>query len=291
MTALYRCDCCGSRNLTLDNSIKTLYYIQMSDPGPEIQDLLQTACRLLHLRVIFKDYYQQCTLADQDRWHIDPACRRHNKPGSDNGRECHDFCTVQVMQDLLHQPHGQIHCCPFKHTELSVPVYTGSLFAGILFAGPIWQSSKPAPYPGLYERRARSLLQDQLVMLKTFATETGQIITRHQQDPGDRKQQIYRYLQEHMNEAISVQDLAEHLGISASRCGHLIKELFQQTSPEFIRQFKLQHAAHLLSSSNDTVQDIARQCGFADNNYFARIFKQHFGCSPSAWRTQGSNTA
>lgn len=248
-----------------------------------IQNVLQSARRLLSLRVNFKDFFHQCGLNDTDMWHEDTACRHQRR---DNLSVCHAFCSLQVAQELAHVEDGRIHACPFKHTELVVPVLSDNLYIGVLYAGPIWQSEKDAPYEGLAPARSRLLLADQLCMLRGFAREIAYIVQKSKHDPDNRRQGIYNFIQEHMTESLSVGDLAQYLQLSRSRCGHVIKELFQLTVPELIRQIKIQHAARLLENSNDSIKNIAQQCGILDSNYFARIFKEQFSCSASEFRAK-----
>ena len=51
-----------------------------------------------------------------------------------------------------------------------------------------------------------------------------------------------------------------------------------------LKQILIQPAADLLRSSTLSVQQIAEQCGFADGNYFTRIFKKINGMSPNEYR-------
>ena len=56
------------------------------------------------------------------------------------------------------------------------------------------------------------------------------------------------------------------------------------TITDYINQVRIQRAANLLRSSSLSVQQVAEQCGFADGNYFTRIFKKINGMSPNEYR-------
>ena len=51
-----------------------------------------------------------------------------------------------------------------------------------------------------------------------------------------------------------------------------------------LKQILIQPAADLLRSSTLSVQQIVEQCGFADGNYFTRIFKKLRGVTPNEHR-------
>ena len=53
------------------------------------------------------------------------------------------------------------------------------------------------------------------------------------------------------------------------------------TLPEARRDFPL------LEETDLPVSEIADDCGFEDPNYFARCFRKHAGCAPSAFRNRG----
>jgi len=59
---------------------------------------------------------------------------------------------------------------------------------------------------------------------------------------------------------------------------------------KYILQLRLEHAAHLLIDDPDrTIAQIAADCGFGSNAYFSDRFRQHYGMSPSDFRTEAVN--
>ncbi|MCE0499774.1 MAG: helix-turn-helix domain-containing protein [Methylacidiphilales bacterium] len=56
---------------------------------------------------------------------------------------------------------------------------------------------------------------------------------------------------------------------------------------DYLIRIRLRNACRLLENRNLdlTCEEIALRCGFENGNYFARQFKRHLGCSPSAWPT------
>ena len=58
----------------------------------------------------------------------------------------------------------------------------------------------------------------------------------------------------------------------------------------YILQLRLEHAAHLLVDKPErTVAQIAADCGFSSSSYFSDRFRQHYGMSPSDYRTEAAN--
>jgi transcriptional regulator GlxA family with amidase domain len=51
----------------------------------------------------------------------------------------------------------------------------------------------------------------------------------------------------------------------------------------------LEYARNLLQHTNNSVQSTAIQCGFHDAKHLRRLWKKHFGTTPSATRLQPSD--
>lgn len=103
----------------------------------------------------------------------------------------------------------------------------------------------------------------------------------------NRFQQVLDYIDEHYTEPMNISDLAEKYGYDPAYFCRKFKQETGMTCGEYQRALRLEQAASLLQNNQDTpISAIALQCGFGDNNYFSRCFKQHFGMSPTQWQKQ-----
>lgn len=92
------------------------------------------------------------------------------------------------------------------------------------------------------------------------------------------------YIDFHYVEELSLSVLAEKCGVSDSYLSALFRKEMDMTLTDYILQTRIAHAIYLLNTSQMPIQDIAAQCGFADSNYFTRIFKKKQGQSPRQYR-------
>ncbi len=63
---------------------------------------------------------------------------------------------------------------------------------------------------------------------------------------------------------------------------------------EYMTNLRMKSAEMLLTAmwANEyTVSEIARMCGYDDALYFSRVFKKHYGCSPSTFAKKGRTQA
>ncbi|MBG0860090.1 MAG: response regulator, partial [Bacteroidales bacterium] len=80
---------------------------------------------------------------------------------------------------------------------------------------------------------------------------------------------------------LSVEKIAEKMGISVSTLYRKVKALTDLNSVEYIRLTKLKKAAELLSDGNYRINEISYLVGFSSPSYFATSFQKQFGISPS----------
>ena len=82
------------------------------------------------------------------------------------------------------------------------------------------------------------------------------------------------------NSDLSVDGIAEEVGISRVHLHRKMKELTGQTPHDFIRNIRLKQAAHLLSTRNMNITEVMYACGFNNAASFSTIFKKFYGMSP-----------
>ena len=82
------------------------------------------------------------------------------------------------------------------------------------------------------------------------------------------------------NSDLSVDGIAEEVGISRVHLHRKMKELTGQTPHDFIRNIRLKQAAKLLSTQNMNITEVMYACGFNNAASFSTIFKKFYGMSP-----------
>lgn len=88
------------------------------------------------------------------------------------------------------------------------------------------------------------------------------------------------------NPGLCVQQIADMLACSPDYLSHLFHLETKEKLTHYIQRIRIEGALLALESSNRTVSEIAYATGFADPAYFARVFKQHRGVTPQAFRDQ-----
>jgi AraC-like DNA-binding protein len=97
-------------------------------------------------------------------------------------------------------------------------------------------------------------------------------------------QDAIHYIELHFKEHIEQQALAKRCGMTPFRFSRLFKQTYGVGFLEFVQRKRMDKAEELLSNSEMPITSIAYAVGFQDPSYFARSFKQYFGCCPSDYR-------
>lgn len=82
------------------------------------------------------------------------------------------------------------------------------------------------------------------------------------------------------NADLSVDGIADEVGISRVHLHRKMKELTGQTPHDFIRNIRLKQAAHLLANQSMNITEVMYACGFNNAASFSTIFKRFYGLSP-----------
>ncbi len=85
-------------------------------------------------------------------------------------------------------------------------------------------------------------------------------------------------------ESWSVKDLAAKIFVSPDYLRQLFRKEYGESIIHYLIRKRMEHAAHMLRSSDLPVKTIAERCGFHDPYHFSRTFKQIIGMSPTAYR-------
>lgn len=100
------------------------------------------------------------------------------------------------------------------------------------------------------------------------------------QKPSQPFLNVLKYIDDHYNESICINELAYKYGLSPRTLLRYFKKFLGTTPSNFITQKRIEKAQILFQSSNK-VNQIARIVGFSDPLYFSTVFKKHTGISPS----------
>lgn len=98
-------------------------------------------------------------------------------------------------------------------------------------------------------------------------------------------QRMQDYIHQHLDEAITLEDICSAAMYSKWHSFRIFKEVFDKTPFEYIRALRLTNAARSIKNdATATILDVAVDAGFASHEGFAKAFQRYFGVSPGKYR-------
>lgn len=92
------------------------------------------------------------------------------------------------------------------------------------------------------------------------------------------------YISNHLHEPITVQEVADNVGLDRTYFGKMFKQETMQTVAEYIRCKKVETAQNMLMYSEFSCAEISQYLGFASHSHFANVFRRYTGMTPSEYR-------
>ncbi|MCI8389207.1 MAG: helix-turn-helix domain-containing protein [Roseburia sp.] len=95
---------------------------------------------------------------------------------------------------------------------------------------------------------------------------------------------LNQFLLSHLSEDLSVRRLTEEFNISKNKLYDSTSKYMSIGIAEHIKNLRIEEAKRLLAETDLQIHQIADQVGFADYNYFCRIFKKEVGLPAKKYR-------
>ena len=133
-------------------------------------------------------------------------------------------------------------------------------------------------------RSAAQIERELVSMMLWYAGQVAVIRGFSQASPLVRN--TVAYIQAHLTEKITVNDIAEAFGQNPSYLSHHFKEQTGESISSYIVSEKINEAKRLLRCSELSLLDLSAQLGFSSQQYFQSVFKKQVGCTPTEYRKQ-----
>jgi AraC family carnitine catabolism transcriptional activator len=92
----------------------------------------------------------------------------------------------------------------------------------------------------------------------------------------------------HIDEPLTCGEIARRVGLSLRQIERRFRDQLRCSVLQHYRQIRMAKAHQLLQQTELSVTEVAFSCGFASPEYFCRLYRTLFGCSPSHDRRQST---
>ncbi len=200
------------------------------------------------------------------------------------GLSCEPMQTLHLhlSKDVLSRTAEEV--AGYDPTRLSLVERSGfqdPLLVQIGFA--LWRElEQRSPAGKLYAQTAAQMLA--IHLLRHYAS-VGEAIKEPSQ--GLTPQQMRRvmdFIQAHLGQDLSLEALAQQTGYSPYHFARLFRQTTGESPHHFVLRQRIERAQRLLKETDVPLAHIAVESGFANQSHLTRVFKQHRGLTPRAYR-------
>jgi AraC family transcriptional regulator len=122
------------------------------------------------------------------------------------------------------------------------------------------------------------------VILELLAATSRRELGAEDRRPPRWLEQVTEVLRDRFAENPTLSDLAAAANVHTVHLARVFRKFHGCTVGDYIRQLRIEYASRLLSTTDDSLVEIALAAGFSDQSHFSRTFKSHTRMLPSEFR-------
>ncbi len=140
--------------------------------------------------------------------------------------------------------------------------------------------------PALFNIHAVSLICD----LSYYIYKRNETFVKNNALDNDyyKMQLSVEFIESNYAQPLTVKELAKNMFISESTYMRYFKRLFNQTPMQYIINVRIEKAISKLTDTDDSIAQIAQDCGFFDSSHFSNTFFSVVGRTPTQYRNENT---
>ncbi|MBQ7838896.1 MAG: AraC family transcriptional regulator [Lachnospiraceae bacterium] len=95
---------------------------------------------------------------------------------------------------------------------------------------------------------------------------------------------VLEYIDQSYMHPITLDELAKLAGMSPRYFCRFFDAYIHRTPIDYLNYYRIERACYFLSTSSDSITELAYRCGFNDSSYFVKIFKKYKGITPKQYQ-------
>jgi AraC-like DNA-binding protein len=130
------------------------------------------------------------------------------------------------------------------------------------------------------------VLQVLALLLRYFSTNTVPVESDTDLLAKERIHEVIVYTDAHFREQISLADVADHVGLDKKYFCRFFKKHMGMSYLSYLNEIRLAHIYRDITSTRDSIRDIAENNGMVNQKMFNQSFKELYGLRPSEVRKE-----
>lgn len=104
-------------------------------------------------------------------------------------------------------------------------------------------------------------------------------------------EEVLRYIAENYKLPLTLEEVADQINLTSSYFSHKFKKVTGTTFKEYLTYIRIRQSCQMLLTTDDSITEIAINCGFNSSNYYKDCFRRIYGISPRTFRKNAQNQA
>ncbi len=97
-------------------------------------------------------------------------------------------------------------------------------------------------------------------------------------------EQIIQYVQTHLKDEITLEEVAKKVYLTPNYVGYVFKESMGMCFSEYVQACRMEAAQRMLKEPGCKIYEVALKVGYKNPHYFSKLFREHTGCNPSDYK-------
>jgi two-component system, response regulator YesN len=278
----------------LENKVKSHYPVELmigagawSDMGGKLNHLYMTAKFALELYYFQEQRYIDYEDINKDYVHsLDEYQEKVKLLKSDLITNKKSELLLEEVEECIRLL-GNIHFGNKNAVINSCILLAGEIFSTLLSLGLLDDSNKEEQEEFLEDIRKKVTLTS---LIKLFLEFYNQVFLRIRLLQKHRESseiiRVKNYIKEHFKENISLEEIADYIGMNATYMSVFFKKETGQNFKAYLTEIRMMEAIRLLNSTDMKSYELAAAVGYKDDKQFREKFKEIYGVSPQQYRKQ-----
>jgi AraC-like DNA-binding protein len=140
-----------------------------------------------------------------------------------------------------------------------------------------------------YQKARQYLEMNQLISREELIDSNNQVSINYQEKNKKLVESILEYTEYNFNNPeLSLKNISQIFGLSTTYLGKIFKSIQGEAYSTYVTNYRLEKSKLALLQTTKTVNEIASEIGFTNSTYFATLFKNTYGMTPTAFRNRSN---
>ncbi|WP_168122593.1 response regulator [Paenibacillus sp. HB172176] len=122
------------------------------------------------------------------------------------------------------------------------------------------------------------------IELRLEEAQHERMLETHEYTDHEEINKIIGYIHQYYDKEITLKSMAELVNMDEHYVSGLFKRKTGDTLINFLQKYRIERAKRFLTNTDVPIHEIGRQVGFANDNYFSKIFRRWADMTPSDFR-------